>query len=373
MGKFYFIKNIQGSLYFLLLLFITPSMAQQAPLHGAEATPLQTKIILENISDFPAKTELCIATIKEDSVNFIGLKLENDTIIYCQNKNYLFEIGAITKVFTSTLFASLVIGGVVKLEDSITQYLDFSPKQTQKGGKEITFLSLANHTSGLPNHPPNLVKLPYYKIEDPYAVFGKTQLEDYLKHKMKLKFPPGEKYEYSNLGVGILGYLLAKSTGKSYKRMMEEEIFAIYHMPNSALGEKYYSGKLAKGRDKKGFIVPPAHFNAMLASGGILSTAEDLSNFVLANFSHDYVLDFQRTKTFSISKEMDVALGWHIMKSGNEREWYWHNGATAGYKAAMLMDVENQKGVIILSNISGFNPIMEKIDLLTLELMESLY
>ncbi|MBX2841912.1 MAG: beta-lactamase family protein [Flammeovirgaceae bacterium] len=366
-------KILSGGLLYLILFKITPLKAQQASIPGAEVTPLQTEIILENISSFPQKTELSIAILKGDTVNFVGLKLENDSLIFCQNQDFLFEIGAITKVFTSSLFASLVIGGVVKLEDPMVKFLDFTPKQSKKGRKEITLLSLANHTSGLPNHPNFLVKLSHYKIEDPYAVFGKPQMEQYLKKRMKLKSPPGEKYEYSNLGVGILGYLLENKTGKSYQQMIEDEVFSTYNMPNSELGEKYYSGKLVKGRDKKGVIVPPANFNAMLSSGGILSTTQDLSNFILANFSNDYVMDFQRTKTFSISQNMDMALGWHIMKTEGEQKWFWHNGATAGYKAAMVMDVKNQKSIIVLSNISGFNPIMENIDLLTLELMDTLY
>jgi len=83
-------------------------------------------------------------------------------------------------------------------------------------------------------------------------------------------------------------------------------------------------------------------------------------------------LEFTRIPTFEINEEMKIGLGWHILKSENEFKWIWHNGGTAGYSSSMILDVTKKNGVIILSNVSGFNPKMGNIDELSFGIMEQI-
>jgi CubicO group peptidase (beta-lactamase class C family) len=69
---------------------------------------------------------------------------------------------------------------------------------------------------------------------------------------------------------------------------------------------------------------------------------------------------------------MDIGLGWHLLKSQSKNIWYWHNGGTGGYSSSMVFDEKTENGIIILSNVSAFNPNMGNIDKLCFELMKTL-
>ncbi len=104
------------------------------------------------LMDFPDHTEVAIAIVEDGQTRFHGVIKENQVLIPIKNEEGVFEIGSITKLFTSVLLASLVNEGKVMLEDPIHHCLGLPP---EKGGK-ITLLSLANHTSGLPRLPGNM-------------------------------------------------------------------------------------------------------------------------------------------------------------------------------------------------------------------------
>src|SRR5690606_213566 len=115
-----------------------------------------------------------------------------------------------TKVFTSTVLASLIENGKLKLTDEINSYYPFSFKNDIK----LTFENLANHTSGLPRLPENL---DLSNEANPYKSYGKTQIEEYLKNQLKLENEEVKSYSYSNLGTGLLGYTLGLSQKTSYQ------------------------------------------------------------------------------------------------------------------------------------------------------------
>ena len=75
-------------------------------------------------------------------------------------------------------------------------------------------------------------------------------------------------------------------------------------------------------------------------------------------------------KTVKVDDQIDTGLGWHIINSEkSDNKWHWHNGGTGGYTSSMAIDIKNLVGVIILSNVSAFNPFQDNIDQLCFELM----
>ena len=145
--------------------------------------------------------------------------------------NSVFEIGSVTKVFTSALLADMVRRGEVKLEDPASKYLPASARLPSRSGKEITLLDLATQTSGLPRLPGNLApKDP----TNPYADYTVEQLYDFLSH-YTLTRDIGEKYEYSNLGVGLLGHVLSRKAGMSYEELVTKRILEPLEMRDTAI------------------------------------------------------------------------------------------------------------------------------------------
>lgn len=155
------------------------------------------QIIYSKSKDFPNKTQLSIAVIKNGKTNYYGIIKQNDSIKPIENQSKVFEIGSITKVFTSTVLASLVEDKKINLANHVNNYYPF----TFKDNINISFESLANHTSGLPRLPENL---DLSNESNPYKNYGKKELEDYLKNTLTLENKSSKSYAYSNLGAGLL-------------------------------------------------------------------------------------------------------------------------------------------------------------------------
>lgn len=325
----------------------------------------QATIIYNKAKNFPNGTHLSFALISDDATQLIEVKRENDTLRVIGSDNYVFEIGSISKVFTSTLLADAVVQGKVGLNDTLS-----IPIKDDIG---ITYKQLSNHTSGLPRLPKNLVLLPSFRTDNPYKDYDAQLLETYLRDEAKLDQSPGEKSSYSNLGAGLLGHVLSKNKGVSYETLLQERIFSKYSMAYATSVKENIKGNLVLGQDKKGQVTSNWDLASLKGAGGILATSLDLAEFVQAHFYYDdEVLALSRKRTFKVNENVDMALGWHIINTKSGNAWHWHNGGTGGYSSSMVMDVDKKQAVILLSNLSAFHNLNKNIDPLCFELMKSL-
>jgi CubicO group peptidase (beta-lactamase class C family) len=329
-------------------------------------TKEQSEIIFESTKKFPNNTQISIAIINNGKVSYYGINKKGDTISTIDNQNSIFEIGSISKVFTSTLLANSVIDEKINLNDNINSYL----KAPFNNDTEISFIDLANHTSGLPRLPSNL-DLANVNPENPYKDYKEKELEEYLTTHLEL-LNTGE-YQYSNTGAGLLGYTLSEIENETYESLLQKNIFSKYGMPNSTADINKLKGNIVRGLNNEGKEVPNWEFSVLAGAGGIFSTVEDLSHFAVSQFDYtNKELKLTREKTFELNEKMDIGLGWHILKSQSKNLWYWHNGGTGGYSSSMVIDDKSKNGIIILSNVSAFNPNMGNIDKLCFELMKTL-
>lgn len=320
--------------------------------------------IFSKSKEFPNNTQLSIAIIQNGKTNYYGIIKENDSIKPIENQNKVFEIGSITKVFTSTVLASLVIEDKIKLTGYINSFYPFAFKDNIK----ISFKSLGNHTSGLPRLPENMV---VSNEANPYKNYGQKELNEYLGNLLKLENEPLKNYSYSNLGAGLLGYTLGLTQKTSFQELVQKKIFDKYQMKNSFTSSQNLGNKLIKGLNANGEIVSNWDFDVLFGGGGILSTTEDLAKFSIGQFNpKNKELALTRTSTFAANDKMKIGIGWHILKSENNDELFWHNGGTGGYSSSMAVNVERKTTVVILSNVSAFNPKMENIDKLCFELIK---
>lgn len=325
----------------------------------------QLDVINKTMALFPNNTQLSIAIIENGAVKYVGVKKENDTISQINNQEKVFEIGSISKVFTSVLLANFVIEEQIGLDDLISEHIDLAVGAQQK----VSFKSLANHTSGLPRLPSNLDLLTA-DINNPYKNYDDKDLQSYLSEEVELNTEPGLKYGYSNLGAGALGYVLSKISNRSYEELLTEKICNKYLLLSTTTEQAQVSEDLIKGLDYSGNIASNWDMNALVGAGGILSSVSDLSKFLIAQFDDENrELLITHKPTFTISQNMDIGLGWHIIKKESTNNWLWHNGGTGGYTSSMTIDLKKKNGVIILSNVSAFNQNNSKIDELGFELM----
>lgn len=371
--------TIKIALFLLITLFghgITFSQNVVNDLTGLREN--LTRKIFEKTKDLSNETQLSIVLIKNGISHFYGMIKQNDTIKNIENKDKVFEIGSISKVFTATLLADAILERKIKQTDDINKFYPY----TFKDDVRITFESLSNHTSGLGENPSNLQLSEFLadstkaERENPFQKYSDSELEYYLRNQLQLCCSSDRKeYLYSNLGTGLLGYTLCQMEKCSFTELVSNKIFKKYKMNNSYTDTRLVEAGLVKGISRTG--VPIGNWiwdsDVFLGAGGILSSANDMACFLEAQFDMgNKELAMTRKPTFKVNDKLSVALGWHIVKADNGNDLYWHNGGTGGFSSSMVFDMNEKSGVIILSNVSFLHPHAKNVDALCFEIMEDL-
>jgi CubicO group peptidase (beta-lactamase class C family) len=340
---------------FLLIMFTAcgsvsnPDAAVDDLEHKPGITSIQVDSISQTLRYFPNQTQFSIALINDSTVNFYGAIRIKDTLQTINNTGKAFEIGSLSKVFTSTLLADLAVEEKLQLDDPIQQYLDFPLNDSL----QITFKQLANHTSGLPRIPSGFVWESLWHLDNPYKDYDENKLREYMTKEMTLSGAQDSTFQYSNIGAGILGYVLTQIEEKSYEEMLQQRIFGPLDMQNSTTRRQLVENILVQGLNKRGNTTSNWDLGAIPGAGAIISTARDLAQYIQANFdTTNQTMQLQQQSTFRVSEQRDLALGWFIRKQ-NDKKLHWHSGGTGGYRSIMVLDTETQKGVIVLSNISS--------------------
>ncbi len=267
--------------------------------------------------------------------------------------NTVFEIGSITKVFTGILLAALVEEGRVRYEDPVASHLPPGTQMPSWNGREIMLVELSTQVSGLPRLP----DLQPVNMADPYAAYGADELYAFLA-RHQLRRAPGEAYEYSNLGVGLLGHVLALAAGTTYEAAVASRISEPLGLDDTAVTlSPELESRFAIGHNALGQPVPYWTFDALAAAGALRSTAADMLDFLVANLDPPVsrvgaALAASHEPRARVSDTMRIGLGWHIL-SAAEGEIVWHNGGTAGFRTFIGFDKARRIGVVVLANSGG--------------------
>ncbi|WP_108866395.1 serine hydrolase domain-containing protein [Aquimarina aquimarini] len=308
------------------------------------------KTIEDNVSDLPKNVQIAIAIIDNESTEYIGVYNDNNVLRKIDNADKIFEIGSITKIFTGICFSKLIATNKATLTETLQNQFDFP---LQAGG-DITLMQLANHTSGLPRLPTNIDEIIDFNPKDPFASYTPDNLKSYLQSHVVLNAESGAQYEYSNLGMGMFGYILSKKMMTSYEELLQKQIFEPLQMFNSTtLLTNVDAEKLVPGCNESGDAVQNWNFTEVLtAAGSIKSSVTDLEKFVHKNFEDDMVYNLPQKTTFEIGGGISVGLGWHVHETEGFRVLT-HSGGTSGYASYLAIDKRNKKAIIVLSNVSG--------------------
>ena len=266
----------------------------------------------------------------------------------------IFEIGSVTKVFTSLLLADMVNRKEVALDDPAAKYLPENVRMPERNGKSITLLDLSTHSSGLPRLPSNLKPK---DLRNPYADYSVDDLYQFLSG-YTLPRDPGSEFEYSNLGGGLLGHLLAYRAGTDYESLIGTRITQPLGMPDTGITlSSSMKQRMATGHS--GMLAPIVKHGLPLptlaGAGALRSSANDMLTFLEA------FLGYKESPLAPAMKAMlevrrpagqtEIGLGW-LLNSADGREIAWHNGGTGGFRSFVGYDPEARIGVVVLSNAS---------------------
>jgi CubicO group peptidase (beta-lactamase class C family) len=275
----------------------------------------------------------------------------------------VFEIGSVTKTFTGLLLAQLVEQKKVRLDEPVRQLLPAGTVAAPPSGPEITLVDLSAQRSGLPPLPDNLH---IADLNDPYAGYDKKALLAFVaSHGVVMPAKP--EYSYSNLGVGLLGEVLAERAGRTYDALVHDEITGPLGMKDTAVTlTASMRARFIPGHDGDHKPAKAWTQDALAGAGAIRSTAADMLTYLEAQLHPDKLprsasstpsgktLAAALAASHVIQGEsnpgMHIALNWQRIDRSGE---FWHNGATGGYSSFALFDPEHDFAIIILSNTTA--------------------
>ena len=337
----------------LLTMMTMPVSAQSA----APASPVPSdadirRMLVERIDTHRQSVGIVVGVIEPSGRRMIAYGSRAKGNARPLDGETVFEIGSITKVFTSLLLADAVRRGEVTLTDPVAKYLPPEVRVPERGGRAITLVDLSTHTSGLPRLPDN------FQPKDgsnPYADYSVEQLYQFLS-TYTLPRDIGAQYEYSNLGAGLLGHALARHAGMSYEALVRARVLEPLGMHHTAitLTSEMQNG-LATGHSAALEPVPMWDLSTLAGAGAIRSTTNDMLTFLAAALgdtgsplgpAFDAMTATRRPGSMPAHQ---AALGWQVLKSG-DREIVWHNGGTAGFRTWAGYDASARTGVVVLSN-----------------------
>lgn len=312
------------------------------------------KLITERV-DAGHNTGIAAAVADSEGVRyfFAGSSGKQDAAL---QKNTVFEIGSITKLFTGLLLAEAVQRGEVQLDDTIASFL---PKHlvANPDAANITLLDLATHTSGLPRMPEN------WQAVEPAAPYA--HYDAHLLHTALGAADPGLKnkgaYLYSNFGAGLLGYLLTRASGMDYSALVKTRITVPLGLKDTGVRlSSEQTERLAQGHADKNTAAPPWHFGVLAGAGAVKSTPQDLARYLAScmNIRPDTLqtaLQMTLTPYRPGPDGVEMGLGWHIIKAA-DRTFYFHDGGTGGFRAfiGFVAGAKNSpSGIVLLSNTAA--------------------
>lgn len=267
----------------------------------------------------------------------------------------IFRIGSITKQFTAIAILQLMEQGKLGLQDEITKFIPDYPTQ----GSKITIEHLLTHTSGIRD---------YASIKDTArrgtVDFTTTEMIDYFKNQ-PMRFAPGARWEYSNSGYFLLGYIIEKITGKTYRQYLEEQIFRPLGMTSSLYASDTRIVKnRADGYTKNNKGIENAPYLSLThpyAAGSIQSSVEDLFKWQQAVNSYKLVKKETLDKAFTRYKlnngqETNYGYGWRLGYIQGSPT-LWHGGLINGFIAMAMYLPKEDVYIAVLSNCDCNSPV----------------
>jgi len=288
----------------------------------------------------------------------------------------LYGLASISKPFTATALMILVERGLISLEDPVNAYLGADGIQACIGTEDAaTIRRVASHTSGLPLHSQA------FYVDEPYLP---PPFEETLRRYGNLVTAPGERYQYSNLGYGILGYIIEQVSETSFERFLTDEVLGPLKMERTTIGcSARLAGSYATNYGTTGQPIPVALTDCLGASG-VYSCVSDLLNFALFHMGSP---DKDQTQVLTAISRQEMqtpspgtvrtrdwecegsgyGLGWFIGRMADGLQVVYHNGGSNGISTVLILVPEEDLAVVVLSNTVGPWP-----DALVIEILSTL-
>jgi D-alanyl-D-alanine-carboxypeptidase/D-alanyl-D-alanine-endopeptidase len=309
--------------------------------------PVQVREILaERVDDYRLSPGYAVEISDDGRRQFVSFGHTDLVTRRPVTPDTIFEIGSVTKLFTSLLLADMVVRGEVALDDPVGDCLPSEVRVPGRGGRRITLAHLATHTSGLPRMPTNFAPA---DRATPYADYTVERLYEFLG-SYKLTRAIGKQVEYSNLGFMLLGHALASAAGSDYEKLVTTRICEPLGLGSTFLNlPPAMAAQLAVGHDDSLDPVPSWDMRPLPGAGGLLSNTADLTTFAEAFGTETPLSPAMEIMKRPRDARTDRGLGKvHPLAGGVQGVG--HEGGTGGYRSCLCYAFDWKRAVVVLSN-----------------------
>ncbi len=306
------------------------------------------KIIMEPVREGQIAGASVAVVHQGETVAIRGYGRANLELDVPTPENAVYEIGSITKQFTSVGLLQMQEQGLVDLDADMAAYLPDFPTR----GNRITVRELLDHTSGIPGYTEMPEALPYFVRRVPRD----SLLALVAAHPFK--FPTGEHQSYNNSAFYLAGMILEVASGMSYEDYVEQRIFAPLGMDRShycsetevheGMVAGYRAG--ADGLEHQGFVV----HNIPFAAGSLCSTAGDLATWLSALHGGQVLTDESYAQLvepgdLNDGTKLRYALGISLNDIMGHKAIH-HGGASYGFLSESIYLPDEELMVVVLMN-----------------------
>lgn len=327
-------------------LFTTaPVVFAQVPIDSIKA------IIKREVANKRSKS-IIVGIVDANGRQIVAEGCKSDQNHTLPDGNTIYEIGSITKVFTSLVLADMSLKHQLNLTDPISKFLPKTVKTPVRNGKEISLLSLSTHRSGMPRFPYNVDPK---NLEQPYADYTVDKLYEYVSH-FEPPFDIDTKWKYSNVAYGLLGNILTLAAKKDFETLITEEICKPLNLNNTVISlTAKQKSNLATGHAETGTAVGLTDLGAIGPGGSIRSTVNDLLTFAEANLG---IIKTNLSPAIELThlpqakkdgNDTYTTMGW-TLASDDGKNLLFKDGGMPGYCTFLGIDKKNKIGVVVLSN-----------------------
>ena len=320
----------------------------------AQLPSKEIKAMIKTAVDSKRSKSIIIGIIDSNGRKIFSEGIISDNDPRLPDSNTIYEIGSITKVFTSLILADMSLKQQLSLQDPISKFLPKSVKTPNTKGKEISLLDLSIHTSTFPRFPYNVDPK---NLDDPYGDYTTKCLFEYVS-AYQPDIEIGSSWRYSNTAYGLLGYILTTaSKAKNYEELNKEQICKPLGMQSTVITlTPSLLKNTAIGHSEYGKPAPPLNLSSIDGAGAFRSNMKDMLTFAAANLGliqSNFLPAIQLTHAKHIKKESNgpdyATMGWTLWEKDG-RNLIFKDGGTPGFRTFIGIDTKNKFGVVVLSS-----------------------
>ncbi len=317
--------------------------------------------------------------INNVSYNFHYGELTKDQGDTATNET-IYEIASVTKTFTGTLAAKAVLEGKLNLEDDIRKYLPKAYPNLEYQGQAIQIKHLLTHTSGLPSGIigmeetlSNSNEIEFHKAA--LKVEGKQTKTSFFEDlaNFNITNKPGTKFNYSNFGSNLMGYILESVYKKPFQQLIIDEIVKKAKMNNTY----FQTPQNKQSMLANGYLLEEPMPETNLANlfwgaeGALKSTTADMLKYISYQFKNDEIVKESHKKIFEIDTDYWIGYFWWSIENQNYDLHYRHDGGISRAKNVLVIYPKNKIGISVITNQSSIR-VSQKLSDLTYQIYNEL-